>query len=105
MTSIGTTSGTTTPLITLNGSTGTISGGTISGATITGGTIKGSSIYANTLNIGGYEVGDTTKGNFRVDSNGNLIIKDAETFKVTSAGHLTATSATIGGWNVTETKI
>jgi hypothetical protein len=40
-----------------------------------------------------------------VDSDGNLTIKDADTFNVTSDGKLTATSATIGGWDVQETSI
>ena len=90
-----------TPTISLDGSTGTITGGTVSGAKISGGKIVGSAIYAQTLDIGSYTEGTVGSGAFSVDQNGNLTIKDSNTFYVSNSGALTATSATIGGWKVT----
>lgn len=91
--------------------------GSVEGATISGGKVVGTNIFAKTLDIGGYTDNSPGTGNFSVsesgqlnigkgafivDSNGNLTIKDANTFKVTSSGALTATSANIGGWQVTD---
>ena len=52
--------------------------------------------------IGGWKIGTTTLtgGNVTLDSGGSITIKDASTFHVNSSGHLTCTSATIGGWTV-----
>ena len=112
LTSIGTTSGTETPLITLNGATGTISGGTVTGAIFTSGTMHGSKILGGTLDIGGTlnASSNSGSGNFSVDSNGNIHIGSKRSdgtynFSVTNQGALTAQSAVIGGWRVTETKI
>lgn len=79
--------------------------GTITGSEISGGSIEGANIFASTLDIGGYTAGSAGSGNFSVDSSGNLIIGDATTFKVTSGGELTCTSASIGGWKVTKDNI
>lgn len=107
LTSIGTTSGTETPLITLNGATGTISGGTVTGAIFTSGTMHGSKILGGTLDIGGTlnASSNSGSGNFSVDSNGNIHIGSKQSdgtynFSVTNQGALTAQSAVIGGWNV-----
>lgn len=85
---------------TINATGGTFSNEVIIQGSLRGGSIYGANIYASTLDIGDYTEGVAGSGNFSVDSSGNLTIKDADTFKVTSAGALTCTSATIGGWQV-----
>lgn len=67
---------------TINATDGTLGNLTVNG-TLNGGTIKGANIYGSV--IANNE--DLTKASFHV----------------TTAGHLTAASATIGGWNVSDT--
>lgn len=65
------------------------------------GTIKGATILGGTLDIG--SAGDTAgSGKFSVASDGSITIGNKETFHVTSGGALTCTSATVGGWEVSE---
>lgn len=73
-----------------------------------GGIIVGAAIFAKTLDIG-YSSGTRAisapsagSGKFSVTSGGDLTIGDS--FSVTSAGRITATSGEIGGWEVSETK-
>ena len=70
------------------------------GGTFTG-TITGATILGGTLDIG--SAGETAgSGKFSVASDGSITIGNKETFHVTSGGALTCTSATIGGWEVSE---
>ena len=76
-----------------------ISVDTLKGKTITSGTISGGSITGATIKGGSIGIGGTSYNAFTVDTSGNLTINGGA-FKVTSAGALTASNATIKG-NVT----
>lgn len=72
------------------------SGGTFNGKiTATEGSIGGWKINSNSLST----VDETT---MVLNSGGSITIKDANTFHVTNQGHLTCSSAKIGGWDVKE---
>ena len=79
---------------TINASAGTFSGNITSTATITGGTISGGTISGGTIAIGSGN--SIFKASTDGISLGNATFADAP-FRVTAAGALTATSATISG--------
>jgi hypothetical protein len=66
----------------INATSGNLGNLTVTG-TLNGGTIKGANIYGSVI------------------ANNEDLSKAS--FHVTTAGHLTAASATIGGWNVSDT--